>query len=360
MKILFLPKYTALGASSRMRTYQYLQYYRDAGIECTVEPFFDDSYLKNLYEGKRDTLKVIYFYFKRLFIILTFFQYDKIFLEKEVFPYSPAISVFLLVIFREKYIVDYDDAIFHNYDRNTNFFIRTILGKKIDTVMKYADVVIAGNSYLAKRALEAGAKNIKIIPTVVDLARYPTPDFKSNTQFSPDNDNHQMIIGWIGTKSTFEKHLLLIKDWLIKAQEIFDVKVQIIGITHTDRFIGNNVHLTPWSEHSEVAHIKNFDIGIMPLQNTSWEEGKCAYKIIQYLACGKPVIASNVGMNSQLCINGETGFLADTEEEFLQALHTLLNDKELRIEMGKNGRALVEQNYNLEITSSELVKILLA
>ena len=360
MKILFLPKYTALGASSRMRTYQYLKYYRAAGIECTVQPFFDDSYLKNLYEGKRDTLKVIYFYFKRLFIILTFFKYDKIFLEKEVFPYSPAFSVLLLVIFREKYIVDYDDAIFHNYDRNTNFFIKTFLGKKIDTVMKYGDIVIAGNSYLAKRAFEAGAINIKIIPTVVDLARYPLPDFKLQSQNSQDKEEQQLIVGWIGTKSTFEKHLLLIKDWLIKAQELFNIKVQIIGITNSNCFIGDKVELVPWSEESEVEHIRNFDIGIMPLQNTSWEEGKCAYKIIQYLACGKPVIASNVGMNSQLCINGETGFLADTEEEFLNALNTLLNDKELRIKMGKRGRTLVEQNYNLEITSGEMVKILLA
>lgn len=358
MKVLFLTKYTDLGASSRMRTYQYIQFYKEAGIECTVEPFFNDDYLRKLYAGKRNKLTLFLFYFKRFYVLCAAFKYDKIYIEKEIFPYLPAFAEYFLSVLKKKYIVDYDDAIFHNYDKNANVVLRKFLGNKIDQVMKYAEVVIAGNTYLAERAAKAGAKRIVIIPTVVDLRRYDQVNKKFENKEIAQNGEDRVVVGWIGTKSTFEKHLLFIKDWLIKAQKIYDIELHIIGINVNTASLGDHVKLIPWSEDTEVENISNFDIGIMPLQNTSWEEGKCAYKIIQYLACGKPVIASNVGMNSQLCINGKTGYLADSEEEFLAALDLLIHDQELRREMGKTGRKLIEDQYDLQITSEKLVKVM--
>ena len=350
MKILFLTKYTDLGPSSRMRTFQYLQYYKDAGIEYAVQPFFNDLYLKGFYNGKRNYVNVVFCYLKRLALFFTVIKYDKIYIEKELFPYFPSIFESLLSFLKKKYIVDYDDAIFHNYDRSTQFLVKGLLKNKIDNVMKNADVVIVGNEYLAKRALGAGAKRIEIIPTVIDLRKY---------QYQVNNNEDRIVVGWIGTKSTFDKHLVSIKDWLIKAQELLNIELHIIGITETNVFLGPHVKWIPWSEETEVADLSNIDIGIMPLINSPWEEGKCAYKIVQYLACGKPVIASNVGMNSELCVNGQTGFLADSEADFLDALQLLINDKELRKKMGMNGRALIEQKYNMQVTSKELIKILL-
>lgn len=216
--------------------------------------------------------------------------------------------------------------------------------------MKYAEVVIAGNTYLAQRATTAGAKRIKIIPTVVDLKRYTA---------STEQKGNQFVIGWIGTKSTFEKHLLLIKDWLIKAQQLLNVELHVIGITKTEVFIGDVVQLIPWTEDTEVAHISKFDVGIMPLQDSPWERGKCAYKIIQYFAMGVPVIASDVGMNAEVCLHGETGFLANTEEEFIDALKILIADEAARKEMGLKGRKLVEKTFNVEVTSKTLINIIL-
>ena len=216
--------------------------------------------------------------------------------------------------------------------------------------MKYAGVVIVGNRYLAQRALDAGAKHIEIIPTVVYLKRYAVPSKEKKDPF---------VIGWIGTRSTFEKHLLLIKDWLIKAQQLYRVELHLIGVAKTEVFLGDHVKLIPWTEDTEVAQLSRFDVGIMPLKDSSWEQGKCAYKIIQYLAMGIPVIASNVGMNAELCIPGETGFLANTEEEFLNAMKVLINDEAVRKEMGRKGRALVEKTYNLEVSSKILTNIIL-
>lgn len=349
MKVLFLTKYTNLGASSRMRTYQYLRFYREAGIECTAEAFFDDTYLKRLYSGQRSTWRLLGFYLKRLMVLSTAFKYDKIFIEKELFPYFPPFFEYLLFLFGKKYIVDYDDAIFHNYDRNSSFIIRNFLKHKIDTVMKHADVVIAGNSYLARRASEAGAQKIEIIPTVVDLDRYPAPQYETEGKF---------VVGWIGTKSTFEKHLLSIKDWLLKAQDLYDIEIHIIGITASEVFLGDHVKLVPWAEETEAEALSKIDVGIMPLRNSPWEEGKCAYKIVQYMACGKPVIASDVGINSELCVAGKTGFLADSEGDFLRALKTMIGDEKLRKDMGRRGRALVEEKFNLAVTSAHLTNII--
>lgn len=350
MKVLFLTKYTDLGPSSRMRTFQYLESYKEAGIVCDVQPFFNNGYLKEFYSGEPNKVNILFCYFRRFLVLFSIFKYDKIYIEKEIFPYLPSFAEFILHLLKKEYMVDYDDAIFHNYDRHPNFLIRGLLKNKIDNVMKYATVVTAGNEYLAKRAVDAGAPNIEIIPTVIDLKRYQYPE--------QSDDNDQVIVGWIGTKTTFEKHLLFIKDWLIKAQQLFDIQVHIIGIIESEIFLGDHVVLVPWTEETEVANLSKIDIGIMPLRNSPWEEGKCAYKIIQYMACGKPVIASNVGMNSELCINDQTGFLADSEEEFLNALGLLINNEKKRNEMGRKGRDLVENKYNLKVTSEIMIKLL--
>ena len=94
--------------------------------------------------------------------------------------------------------------------------------------------------------------------------------------------------------------------------------------------------------------IASFDIGIMPLPDDDWEKGKCAYKLIQYMACGLPVVASSVGMNREVVNEGWNGFLANNFKEWCNALELLIQDEGLRKRLGQNGRKLVEENYTLE------------
>jgi glycosyltransferase involved in cell wall biosynthesis len=120
--------------------------------------------------------------------------------------------------------------------------------------------------------------------------------------------------------------------------------LQIVGAKKepsTEEFI----KFIPWKEETEVSLIANFDIGIMPLENSPWELGKCAYKIIQYMGCDIPVVASSVGMNKEVIKNGENGFLVTTEKEWIEALSQLIEDKKLRISLGQNGKITVENNY---------------
>ena len=364
MKILYLTKYTRLAGSSRMRSYQYFPYLEKAGMQVTVKPFFDDAYLKNFYAGKKNVSAVLKSYVRRLGVLFSVFSYDRVVIEKEIFPFLPALAEWMLKRLGIQYIVDYDDAIFHNYDQSANPIIKNFLGNKIAKVMRFSGTVVAGNQYLADYAARSGAKNIEIIPTVIDLERYPPknndiqlPPFRVGERSASENDK-KCIVGWIGTKTTFEKHLLPCKHW-IKALQIQDpnIRFHIVGITE-DMDLGKNVKYIQWTEETEVAEILKMDIGLMPLQNSKWEKGKCAYKLIQYAACGIPGVASDVGMNKDVCIDNETGKIAYTDQDWINHIIFLKNNSTKRKEMGNHARQLVEKKYCIQVTADKWCKIL--
>ncbi|WP_312421444.1 glycosyltransferase family 4 protein [Epilithonimonas sp.] len=374
MKILYLTKYTRLAGSSRMRSYQYFPYLEEAGMQVTVKPFFDDAYLEDFYAGKKNISAVVKSYVKRLGVLFSVFSYDRVVIEKEIFPFLPAWAERILKRLGIQYIVDYDDAIFHNYDQSSNPIIKKFLANKIAKVMRFSGTVVAGNQYLADYAARSGAKNIEIIPTVIDLERYPVKNSDSDLELPPNvilsgvegkagersasENTQKFVVGWIGTKTTFEKHLLPCKDW-IKALQIQDpnIRFHIVGITE-DMDFGKNVQYIRWTEETEVAEILKMDIGLMPLQDSKWEKGKCAYKLIQYAACGIPGVASDVGMNREVTVPGETGILASADEEWIQAIKTLKSNTELRNRMGRNARQLVEKKYCIQVTADKWCKIL--
>ena len=107
-----------------------------------------------------------------------------------------------------------------------------------------------------------------------------------------------------------------------------------------------------------MADVQAMDIGIMPLPDQTWARGKSGYKLIQYMACGLPVVASPVGGNSELVAHGETGFLATSPEEWRAALTRLLDDPELRKRIGAAGRERVVKEYSLAVHAPRLVELL--
>lgn len=340
MKVLYLTKYSSKGASSRMRSFQYFPYLEKAAIQITVSSFFSDKYLEDLYIGKKSLSAVLSAYVKRFFVLFTVFRYDRIVIEYELFPYFPAWFEKIIKVIGVKYIVDYDDAIFHNYDLHPNKWLRKFFGKKIDDVMKYSSIVIAGNQYLANRAEVAGAKCIKIIPTVIDLDRYKA---KSNYL------SEKFTIGWIGSPSTY-KYLLSISDELRSFALEYDVEVLVIGAVSEEK-AEPPFRYIPWDKNTETEWIRTFDVGVMPLDETPWSKGKCSFKLIQYMACGVPVIASPVGMNEEV-VTESNGFLVRTSADWNAFLFKYYESVELKEKHGKKGRQIVEQKYALQVTSN--------
>lgn len=350
MKVLYFTKYSRNAGSSRLRSYQYFPFLEKQGILVEVSPLFSEAYLRKLYAGESTKREALKGYLKRFLKLFSVRKYDKVVIEKELFPYLPAFAECLFHFFGVKYFVDYDDAVFHNYDLSSNKLIRKFLSKKIDRVMKFSGCVVAGNDYLADRARDAGAKRIEIIPTVIDLERYEIKDYKVSSD--------SFVVGWIGTKTTFEKHLLPCRDWIKEIQkENPDVHFHIVGITE-DMDLGPNVKYRAWSEETEVLEIQKMDVGIMPLQDSPWEKGKCAYKLIQYAACGIPGVASDVGMNREVIVPGETGFLASTDVDWKNSILELKNRLELRKDLGRNARKLVEEKYCIQVTAEKWIGLL--
>ncbi|MCK5097925.1 MAG: glycosyltransferase family 4 protein, partial [Desulfobacteraceae bacterium] len=283
----------------------------------------------------------------RLLRVINCHKYDLLWIEKELFPWLPSWVEELLAASGVKYIVDYDDAVFHRYDMLENNLLKKILGRKIDRIMQRAALVIAGNDYLAKRAVKAGAKKVERIPTIIDLDRYSIETTRQNDIFT---------IGWIGSPVTAQ-YLYHIKPALMELCKNNKACLATIGAgpLHMKDVI---VKDHPWSEKTEAGRIGNFDVGIMPLPDEPWTLGKCGYKLIQYMACGKPVVASAVGANIEIIDHGKNGFLVKSEKEWVKALTMLSEDKKLRKKMGRHGRKKVETDYCLQVTASRLISLI--
>ena len=335
-KILILPRYEPLAASSRYRFYQYIPHLNAEGWDVTVKPLLSNNYIKYLYDKKPLPLgEILLGYFKRIIQLLETNNFDIIWLQQELFPYLPSAFEKILVRGKSKIIADYDDAFFHRYDQNKNFFLRSLLKNKIDSVMDYADMVLAGNNYILERA-KLSSDNVKLFPTVVDINKF----INSN----PIKDE-VFTIGWIGSPGTVN-YLMVIEDALRELSLDRNIKINLIGASKINS-TGMSVNYINWDENTEVEEISKFDVGIMPLPDNPWERGKCGFKLIQYLSCSLPVVGSPVGVNKEIIINGVNGFQANNTEEWIKYIRLLKDNRDLIFKMGKNGRRLVEEKYSL-------------
>lgn len=344
-----LTRYERSGASSRLRLIQYAGPLGLQGISSSLQPFFDDRYLHRLYSGQSTLAPTLVAYARRAWQLLKAGRGDLLWLEKESLPWLPwGIERFLLPR-GVPLVVDYDDAVFHRYDLHRSAAVRRILGRKLDRLMASASLVTVGNRYLADRAKMAGAPNVEIVPTVVDLTAYtrrPAP-FSASAP----------TIGWIGSPSTWTEYMAPMMPLLAQAAEAAGARVAAVGAGRAAAAHPLLDNL-PWTEDSEVARIHEMDIGIMPLTDTPWARGKCGYKLIQYMACGIPVIASPVGVNAELVEHGVNGFLASSDAEWAEALQTLLHDPDLRARMGEAGRRKVEREYSLQVWGPRVAQML--
>lgn len=350
MKALLLTKYDTLGASSRLRTLQYVPAMRAAGWDVRVEPLLPDEYVRALYERRPTRPIAARALLRRLRTVLAGGRTDLVWIEKETWPWLPDLFERLLTPRGTRVVVDYDDAIFHLYDLHRNGAVRALLGRKIDAVMRRADLVLAGNDYLAARARAAGARAIEIVPTVIDLARYEAPPAGARGDVP--------VIGWVGSPDTV-RFLAPTFDVFNRLVRLRHVRCVAVG-ARPDQLVGSPFEAVPWTEATEVAELAAFDIGVMPLQDTPWQRGKCGYKLIQYMGCRLPVVASPVGVNTTIIEEGSTGLLATTHDEWLAALVRLLDDPALRRRFGAAGRSRVEQHYSLQVQAPRVLGLLAA
>jgi len=317
-------------------------------MRVTVQPLLSDEMLRLRYaQGYYPIVALVAAYWQRCRALMRCGDFDVVWIEKEALSWWP-LWLESLLLRRAVYVLDYDDAVFLTYEMHRRAWIRRWFGRRLGQLMARAALVIAGNDYLADYARRHGASRVTVVPTVLDLARYSSSGGAGRTPVRTDPPR----IVWIGSPATVHYLCLLAAPLRVLAQRTSFV-LRIIG--------GGEIHmpgvpteLVSWSEDGEVDAIAACDVGIMPLLDSPWERGKCGYKLVQYLACGVPVVASPVGVNTKIVQPGQNGFLAATDAEWVEALTCLADDAALRRRLGAQGRALVESRYSLQVAAPKL------
>jgi glycosyltransferase involved in cell wall biosynthesis len=348
-RLLVLSRYSRMGASSRLRTFQYRPWLENAGFDVEYASFFDDAYLERLYSGRTSKAELLRYYGTRVAQLRCRPEPNLAWIEKEALPWLPWIIERACLPTSIPIVSDYDDAVFHRYDQHRLVPVRWLLGRKIDRVMQRSELVTAGNSYLADRARRAGAPRVEVVPTVVDLSLYQVR--------SASAENSPVRVGWIGTPNTWEAFGKSLFAQLDETLALHGARFRAVGAKLVAETTGL-LDIVPWSEETEVSAIQDMDIGVMPLPDTPWTRGKCGYKLIQYMACGLPVVASPVGVNKDIVEHGVNGFLAETDAEWREAIETLLSDADLRRRMGAAGRKKVEDGYSLQVWGPRMAQML--
>jgi len=327
-RILYFSKTDSTGPSSRYRIYQLVPGLEKAGIRVDVSPLFKRFYFTLIEQPApiRIPAKVFYSAWRFLLRGARLFcagRYDKVVIEHQLFPYMPPWAERLLCLLGKRFVLEFDDAI----------YLTPFHKNKMKALTRIAERVIVGNRFLETFARRQSS-GVSVVPTVVDLTKYTLKREYSLSRGGP-------VVGWVGLKYNFP-YLQEIGDVMPEGARLRVVSSSRPKIEKTD------VDFVQWSKEKEPGLIAGFDIGIMPLPDTEWARGKCGLKMLQYMAAGVPVVASSAGVNADIIEHGKNGFLADSPEEWKDALARLIESKELRESMGKAGRKTVEDAYSLD------------
>ena len=328
-------RYGELGASSRLRFYQFVPALQAAGLEVDTHNFFPDSYLKQLYSGNGKS-KAAFFaaLYRRIRELAAVKDARPALIEYELLPFLPY-GFERHFLKKRKYVLNFDDAVDLRY-RKLPF-----LNRKYPQLLENAAGIIVANSELFNRF---SAYNDNILK----LATVPPPE----VEHPPFEKSDLLRIGWIGTPVTYR---FLVEHAPVLQAMYREHPFELLAIAKADLppIPGVPTRNIDWSSDIESAALKSCDIGIMPLTDTPFTRGKSAFKLIQYLRAGIPAIASAVGENLQVIREGETGFCAGDTETWLAA-YKKLTAAETRKAMS-SAIAVEAEKYSFERTAATLL-----
>lgn len=348
MRILALTRYPALAASARCRFHDLEPHLRASGVDMRIEALLPEEYVRTLsVGGVGGMMDIASAYAHRAARLVSREHWDAILIQYEAFPFLPGMFERLLVNRGVPFVLDYDDAWFHRYDSHRSFMVRQALGRKIPTLMAKAAAVVAGSRYIADFAMRFNPA-VHLIPTAIDLRRYPVAQ--------PGTEASAPTIGWIGGPAT-TPFLNLVREPLREVMDRTGARLRLVGADAAQVSIPG-AEVVPWSASSEIDELSSMSVGIMPVEDSLFARGKCAFKLIQYMGAWKPAVASPVGENVHVVANGASGFIAGTHDEWRDSLMTLLNDAALARRFGRAGRTIVAARYDQVGAASALGAVL--
>ena len=323
----------------------------DHGITRDLVPFESEALASLLYECGHVAAKAaltIRDYVRRAAVLPRLPDYDAIVVHREAALIGPAVYERLIARSGTPLIFDFDDAIWsHEQPWVNGIFSRLHFPGKTSTLCKLASAVTTGNAFLAAYAKQRNAR-VAIVPSSIELADYPlVPEAADKTRF---------VVCWTGSTSTlaYFEHARPALEQLAQAVPL---TVKVICSKPPERPIaGAEMRFVPWSAQTEAQDVGDCHVGIMPLPDTEMSRGKGGMKALQYMATGRPVVVSPVGVNVDIVRDGHNGFLASSADEWVGALDRLARDPPLRAELGRNARRTVEEGYSATISAAKFAR----
>jgi len=353
-KILFVVSFPKkLHSSARFRVELYEKLLDDNGYLHDTAYFWGPGIYGILYEKGNTFAKVIGMmagFLRRMLLLFKIRKYDYIFILRESTPIGPPFFEWICSkILRKKLIYDFDDAIWVSQASANNSIAKLVKATwKVGRICKWSYKVSVGNEYLYDYA-SRHSNNVVLNPTCVDTVHVHNKIKDQNTI------SKKTVIGWTGSFSTL-KFLNNILEALQELEKKYDFVFLVIA-DQDPQLLLKNFLFKQWSEASEIDDLLECNIGVMPLNDDEYAKGKCGFKLIQFMALGIPVAASPVGVNEKIVDEGVNGFLCRSKEEWVNALKKLLEDTNLRKQMGINGRKKIEQFYSVESNANNFLQL---
>lgn len=339
--------------SDYYRIYQYVDKLRESHSIKIINSF-PSFYYKYLAKFSNDrflslTLKFVTYPLIQIKLIiyltgLIFTPKSILFIQREVFPRKVgAIRKALLkkLLSNNKVIWDFDDNIVE---------MKEISDYEFDLLQKNSSTIFVCNDFLM--SLIGKEFQNKVI-------LFPTSDIKCN-QFDVDKSNSTRLkdydkiikLSWVGTFNNL-KFLENIVAELDKSAEIlknkFDKELELKIISDAGLETKCNylkIINIKWTRQRVIEELYNTHIGLLPLDNNNLTKGKCAFKAIQYIGFGIPVIASNVGFNKEVIINNINGYLIDDNKDWINKIISLSTNVDLWKKFSNNSRARWLKDFN--------------
>ena len=340
----------------RFRCEHFIPHLKEAGYQITYSNAlseWDDHYF---YKRGKYFIKLfiaLKVFFKRLFLILRVRKYSVVFIYREAYMLGTIILERLVKFLKVPVIFDFDDSIWLNDTSQGNANLQWMKRPaKTADICKLADRVIVGNEYLADYAKQYN-KNVFTIPTTIDINYHQAQETLRNI------DKKHITVGWTGSNSTL-KYLRVLENVLITLKEKYGDKIRYMIIADIPPTTANPkllLEFFKWDKEHEIAQLSEIDIGIMPLSDDKWTRGKCGFKGLQYMSLSIPTVMSPVGVNTTIIQHGENGLLASTEQEWTDCISLLIENKQIRTQLGSKGRKTVEKYYSVETYKKEYISL---
>lgn len=352
--ILLLARYGMNGASSRVRHYSYIPGLKNRAVSVTPQWIIDDENLASYYGGRpRSWARIAKAYAHRLSLLMSAKRFDFIWIEKEALPFVPAwIERWALSRANVPAVFDFDDLWIRRNLGEVSGIARGLEMRKLRCIADSAAAVTVANGFLADALFKLTGREAIVLENCIDAVPYKRAAKAAETETRASG---KCRIGWIGTPFTAQLYLPGVAGVLNTLSDEGLSETVLIGADGAvPELQGRRIS---WSIAQEADDVAGIDIGIQPLIGNEFDQCKSGWKIYQYMAAGKAVVASRVGFNAELIEDGVTGFLVDDIAGFERRLRQLLGDDQLRASMGAKAQVVIAERFRIERGVEERLRL---